>query len=84
MNRFNVGRGPVSTISKMLERVAANVNVAETEAVVRQRADSIGLATGSRQRCRCCKQIRDRKAFADASLTTRYRKICVPPRHKNN
>lgn len=76
LNRFNVGKDPITTVSRLLEAVLRNADIPDPEVVVRQRADSIGLSNGSRKRCTRCNEIRDKEDFADASLTTGYGKIC--------
>jgi len=77
LNRFNIGRDPVSTVSRMLEAVVTKADASDPEAVARQRADSIGLANGSRKRCTRCNQVRDREDFADPTLKGGYGRICM-------
>jgi hypothetical protein len=77
LNRFNVGRDPVASVSKMLEQVIANADIADPEALTRHREDSLGLADGSRKRCTRCNQIRDREDFADRALKSGYGQICM-------
>ena len=77
LNRFNVGRDPVVAVSRMLERVVANADIPDPEALARQREDSIGLANRSRRHCSRCNQIRDREDFVDTTLKGGYGRVCM-------
>jgi DNA polymerase III delta prime subunit len=80
LNRFNVGRDPVQTISAMLERVVKNADVRDPEAISQIRDDAAGLGDGSRKRCSRCNQIRELSEFHDRSLRDGaggYGRICI-------
>lgn len=70
INRFNLGRDPVATLSDRLYRlVAMAVGESPVSASLKQvQADAVGLASKSLKACSRCGKIRPLEAFFDPSL----------------
>jgi very-short-patch-repair endonuclease len=80
LNRFNIGKDPVATLSGMLERLVRNAHIQDPESVSRSRADAVGLGDGSRKRCTRCGEIKAAQEFFDHALRNGaggYGRICV-------
>ncbi len=69
LNRFNLGRDPITTLSKRLfDLINSTSTGQEPEAVVRIRQTAENLAHGDAKHCRKCGKVKPVKAFFDPRL----------------
>lgn len=69
VNRFNVGRDPVLTLSKRLTALVEAEASAEVHGVVDSIRDAASaLASGSAKQCKKCQAVKPKKAFFDPHL----------------
>lgn len=70
INRFNLGRDPVETLSKRLYDLikVASEQSGESQVVARVKADAESLLVGDKKTCPRCGQIRDLQEYWDAAL----------------
>ena len=82
LNRFNLGRDPVSTLSERLERLLAAEAPTRSSGAVRSITEqATALVDGSARKCERCGTIKPLEAFFDKSLGSGKGgtgRICVP------
>lgn len=82
INRFNVGRDPVSELDRRLQKLfdefdAGNDQHELLRGIQSQTAENIsGLADGTQKRCSSCGKIRPKQDFYDKSLKSKYGRLC--------
>jgi hypothetical protein len=83
INRFNVGKDPVATLSTRLGELidVAEVHVGQSTAVERMKGDAGALQEGTKKRCPKCGEIRELDVFWDDRLKNGhggYGRNCLP------
>jgi hypothetical protein len=79
LNRFNLGKDPVQTLSDRLSRLVAELTEDPVAAAVDElQAQAAGLASKDMRVCARCQQIKPLEDFFDAELSSGYGRICAP------
>ncbi len=75
INRFNIGKDPISVLNKRLEKLVQKQD-AEHEFLSDIREKTQGLQSNEMRKCSRCKKIKKLDDFKDNTLTTGYGRIC--------
>ena len=88
VNRFNLGKDPIATLSDRLERlVEALLDEHEVQSVAGMRTEAKGLANGTLKTCPRCGENKPMKAFFDDALKDGeggYGRLCMPCKYEKN
>ncbi len=79
VNRFNLGRDPVQTLSERLAHLVDGLDEEPiTESVGELQSQAAGLASKEMRACTRCQTIKPLDEFWDPSLARGYGRICLP------
>jgi hypothetical protein len=77
INRFNLGKDPVTTLSERLFALTTEVQKSPASAAIDSlQAQALGLSSKEMKACTRCKKIKELSDFYDYTLETKYGRVC--------